>query len=155
MLNSKLTKIIMFVRPNIKYQQLLLKKQLSTYYSFNYHTRAIPVEIIADKVVETITQIECLGLLANTIDTAVSLLDKIDQKIVKYLYYHKWSLGDTADKLGKQKSYVSYRNERAIKKLSNCIEILGFDKDTILNHFDKSELFIDCAFIQQGVENVE
>ena len=36
MLNSKLTKIIMFVRPNIKYQQLLLKKQLSTYYSFNY-----------------------------------------------------------------------------------------------------------------------
>ena len=155
MLSQKNTLTLLFVEPYLVHLIGTYKRKLKYLTGFYHNIEVIPAEITIELIINTIDIIDALTSLKNVIMTAKSLLSEKELKIINSIYFEKQTFCDVALRYGYTIKKLRVILKKAFEKLARNIVILGFDKKRIIEYFDDIPVFIECACLAQGVENVE
>lgn len=145
MLSSKATATVLLLKPSIKGLINSYNRKLKYLMSFNYNTTGISAEIIFDTIGDVMEKLEHLKMLSNVIDTAYSLLNDKQKRVIKGVFF----CGLTFDQVMKKEDLTEYEvrsgYNNGVKKMGINISVLGFNSKRILEYFDTEPLFIESA----------
>lgn len=145
MLSPKVTATVLYIKPSLNHLTTTYQRKLNYVTSLEYNSRGICAEVIFDIVGDIIKKIEALKMLNNVIDTAYSMLNSDQQKIIKTIFYKKIPIKESKQLLSKNRYEYDVMIKNVFNKMRTYIYLLGFTDEMIIKHFDSEPLFLEMA----------
>ena len=156
MLSPLLTATVLKMKPSLNSLSANYQNKIAKCMTFENNTRGISAMEIFEKIGYCMEKIDAIRLLSNVLDTALSLLNNTERRVITEVYVNGLTQNEVMLETGLSESKLRNTQKYAFNKMRNYIVFLGFDEKKIMSCFKDERPFLKhlCEvkknFIQGG-----